>query len=112
MTDAARNAAVDALTRGDADVLVGNPASGGIGVNLIEAKFAIFYSQTFSMKDRVQAEARNYRGGSEMHESVTHYELVCENSIEEIICQKLADKIELSDKLLGSLAKELQNQGT
>jgi SNF2 family DNA or RNA helicase len=110
MTDASRNAAIEAFTKGDAHVLVGNPGSGGIGVNLVEAPYAIFYSRTFSMLHKVQAEARNYRGGSEMHEKVTHYDIVCENSIDEIIAEKLAEKIEMSDKLLGSLASQLKTQ--
>jgi SNF2 family DNA or RNA helicase len=62
------------------------------------------------MLHKVQAEARNYRGGSEMHEKVTHYDIVCENSIDEIIAEKLAEKIEMSDKLLGSLASQLKTQ--
>lgn len=112
MSDSARNAAVDSFTKDpEIRVLIGNPGSGGIGVNLIEAPYAIFFSQTFSLKDRVQAEARNYRGGSEVHEKITHYTIVCENSIDEIVSEKLASKIEMSDKLLGSLASELKKQG-
>lgn len=111
MSDTSRNAAVDALVKDpETRVLIGNPGSGGIGVNLVEAKYAVFYSRTFSMMHKVQAEARNFRGGSEMHDKITHYDIVCENSIDELIAEKLALKIQMSDKLLGNLSRELQAQ--
>ena len=100
---AVKNFCVDSSVK----VLIGNPGSGGIGVNLVEAKYAMTYSRTFSLLHKNQSEARNYRGGSEMHDKITHYELVCENSIDEIIEEKLAQKQDMSDKLLGTLATQV-----
>lgn len=92
-------------------VFLGHPGSGGIGINLVSASYSIFYSRTFSLEHSIQAEARNYRAGSEQHEKITRYDLVAENSIDQIIQNKLASKIELSDKLLRGLALEIQEQG-
>lgn len=91
-------------------VFIGHPGSGGIGINLVVAPYSIFYSRTFSLEHWLQARARNHRGGSEIHEKITHYDLVCENTIDELVVSKLASKIEISDKILGDLSLEMQAQ--
>lgn len=105
----------EAVTRFNTDdsvrVFLGHPGSGGIGINLVVAPYSIFYSRTFSLEHSIQAEARNYRAGSEQHASITRYDLVAEGTIDEIITEKLASKIEMSDKLLKGLALQLQEQG-
>lgn len=79
-------------------VWIGNPRSGGIGINLTCAPYSIFYSRNFSLVDWLQARSRNHRGGQT--EKVTHYDLICEETIDEIVQTKLASKQEMSDKLL------------
>ena len=81
-------------------VFLGHPLSGGIGINLIASSVSIFYSRNFSLGQDVQAEARNYRGGSEIHEKVTRIDLVAKDTIDEVIQKALANKQEISDKLL------------
>jgi SNF2 family DNA or RNA helicase len=90
-------------------VYLGHPGSGGIGVNLVQAGYSIRYSRTFSLEHLIQSRARNYRGGTKEqgHESITHYELVCENTIEEVAVARLNGKEEISAKILSSLAKDL-----
>lgn len=88
-------------------VLIGNPSAGGIGVNLIAAKYCIYYSRTFSLEHDLQSEARNYRGGSEIHDKVTRYDLVAENTIDETIAAKLASKQAISDSVIMGLALEM-----
>lgn len=113
VSETQRNEAVRALNHDpDTRVLIGHPGSGGIGINLIAASYSIFYSRTFSLEHSIQAEARNYRGGSEVHEKVTRYDLVTENTIDELVTEKLANKIEISDKLIGDLSLLIQNQET
>ncbi len=80
-------------------VFLGNPGSGGIGVNLVEAPYSIFYSRTFSLGHWLQARARNHRGGQT--QKVTHYDLVCEGTIDEEAVHKLAEKASMSKELLG-----------
>lgn len=89
-------------------VLLGHPGSGGIGINLVSASYSIFYSRNFSLEQDIQAEARNYRGGSERHEKVTRIDLVTQDSIEEKIVEKLASKSEIGEKILREITLELK----
>jgi SNF2 family DNA or RNA helicase len=90
-------------------VLIGHPGSGGIGINLVVASYSIFYSRNFSLEQSLQAEARNYRGGSleAGHEKITRIDLVCEGTIDELVSEKLAMKEEIGEKLLSDLSLEL-----
>lgn len=81
-------------------VLIGHPGSGGIGVNLIAASYSIFYSRSFSLEFDIQAEARNYRGGSERHESITRIDLVAQGTIDELVLKSLSDKQAISNSIL------------
>lgn len=98
----------DPLTR----VFIGHPGSGGIGINLVAAGYSIFYSRTFSLEQYLQARARNHRGGSKEagHKSITHYDLVCEGTIDEVCVKRLAQKQDMSNKLLSDLLAEVQAQ--
>ena len=81
-------------------VLIGHPGSGGIGVNLVAASYSIFYSRNFSLEFDIQAEARNYRGGSNIHEKITRIDLCCRDTIDELVMIALANKVSISDKVL------------
>lgn len=90
-------------------VFIGHPGSGGIGINLVSASYSIFFSRTFSLEHDLQAESRNHRGGSKEagHEKITRIDLVCKDTIEELVLKKLANKEEISESLLRDLATEL-----
>jgi SNF2 family DNA or RNA helicase len=88
-------------------VLIGHPGSGGIGVNLVTASYSIFYSRSFSLEFDIQAEARNYRGGSERHESITRIDLCASATIDELVLKSLASKQELSESVLRQKLMEL-----
>jgi SNF2 family DNA or RNA helicase len=88
-------------------VLIGHPGSGGIGVNLVAASYSIFYSRSFSLEFDIQAEARNYRGGSERHESITRIDLCCPGTIDELVLKSLASKTALSNSVLKSHIQEI-----
>jgi SNF2 family DNA or RNA helicase len=91
-------------------VLIGHPQSAGIGANLTASDLSIFYSRTFRLEDSLQAEARNYRGGSEIHEKVTRIDLLAEDTIDELVVERLALKQEISDTVLRDLSLVLRNQ--
>lgn len=96
----------------DCKVFIGHPGSGGIGINLVNAAYSIFYSRTFSLEQYLQARARNHRGGSKEagHKNITHYDLVCADTIDELVVKKLASKLDMSDKLLSDLTREIKAQ--
>jgi len=85
-------------------VFLGHPASGGIGINLVSASYAIFYSRNFSLENDIQAEARNYRGGSEIHEKVTRIDLVTSGTIDEEVLEALGQKQQIGEKVLREFA--------
>lgn len=93
-------------------VFMGHPGSGGIGINLVQAAFSIFFSRTFNLEHYLQARARNHRGGAkEMgHDKITHYDLVCAETIDELALKKLAGKLDMSERLLADIARELEQQ--
>lgn len=94
-------------TRDNIRVFIGHALSVGIGINLIESDISIYYSRNFSLEADIQSEARNYRGGSERHRSVTRYDLVAKDTIDEAIIEALANKTEMSlDTLKYSLLRK------
>jgi SNF2 family DNA or RNA helicase len=102
-----RVAAVEAFnTDPTIRVFSGHPGSAGIGINLVSASYSIFYSRNFSLEQSLQAEARNHRGGSEIHEKITRIDLVCEGTIDELITEKLNTKQAISDTLLRDWVSE------
>lgn len=94
--------AVDAFNSQNPNVrvLIGHPSSGGVGVNLTAASYAIFYSRGFSLENDLQAEARNHRGGSERHKSVTRIDLVARHTVDEVVLMALANKMDVSEAIL------------
>lgn len=81
-------------------VMIANQAAAGVGINLIEASYSVYYSKNFSLEQDLQSEARNYRGGSEVHEKVTRIDLIAENSIDELVNEALLNKQNISDRIL------------
>lgn len=91
-------------------VFIGHPGSGGIGINLVSASYSIFYSRGYSLEYDLQAEARNHRGGSEIHKKVTRIDLVAKDTVDEIITKKLQEKQRISDAILLDIIEELKNE--
>lgn len=89
-------------------VMVANQAAGGVGVNLVEAAYSIYYGKGFKLEDDLQSEARNYRGGSEVHEKVTRIDLVTPGSIDELVNESLANKQNVSETILGWRDKNVE----
>lgn len=87
-------------------VLIGHPASAGIGINLVHAPYAIFYSRGFSLENDLQAEARNYRGGSEIHEKITRIDIIARGTVDEEILDALEAKQNVSEVLIKKRRKQ------
>jgi SNF2 family DNA or RNA helicase len=81
-------------------VIIANQQAAGIGVNLVESDISIFFSRNFSLEQDLQAEARNYRGGSEQHAKVTRIDLVATGTIDELILEALAGKANIAEQIL------------
>ena len=95
-----RDHAEERFDRGEARVLIGNPASAGVGLNLQAASTAIYYSQTFDLEHRAQSEDRCHRSGSEIHDSVTYLDLIVPGTIDVDILTRLTEKQSVADAVL------------
>ncbi len=91
----------DFRTEPNVKVMIANQSAGGTGINLVEAKYAIYYSKNFKLEDDLQSEARNYRGGSEIHDKVTRIDLITTNTIDVQATQALHNKQQVSISILG-----------
>lgn len=81
-------------------VMIANQGAGGVGVDMISASYAIYYSKDYSLNKDIQSEARNYRGGSHIHESITRIDLVTQETIDETITKALEQKMDLASFIL------------
>lgn len=81
-------------------VIIANQGAAGIGINLTEASYSIFYSRSFSLEHDLQAESRNHRGGSEIHSKITRVDLVCKDTVDELILEALAAKQNIAQQVL------------
>lgn len=88
-------------------VFLGNQGAAGIGINLVEAPFSIYYSRNFNLEHDIQSEARNYRGGSEIHTKVTRIDLVASGTIDEHILTALAAKQDIGERLLKDVSMQI-----
>lgn len=95
-----REAAETAFRRGETRLLIGNPASAGVGLNLQAASVAFYYSQSYNLEHRAQSEDRCHRSGSEIHDSVTYVDVVCRGTIDEAVRHVLAGKMALADAVV------------
>lgn len=81
-------------------VVIANRRAGGIGVNLTAAKYSIVYSRNFSLDEELQSEARNHRGGSQIHDKILKIDLICKGTIEEKQIESLRNKKQISREIL------------
>lgn len=84
----------------DVRVVIANQRAAGLGVNLVEADYSIYYSKNHSLEDQLQSEARNHRGGSQIHDKVTQIDLVARGTIDELINQALGNKLKVAEYIL------------
>ena len=82
--------------------LVGNPATGGYGLNLTEAQTVVYFSNSYDLTVREQSEDRAHRKGQT--KSVTYIDLVMKGTIDEFILKALNNKKRMSAQVLGEEA--------
>jgi SNF2 family DNA or RNA helicase len=92
MTDDESDAAIRQFQSGASRLLIGNAQAGGAGLNLQRASYAVYYSQDYSLENRLQTEDRCHRGGSERHARITYIDLICEDTVDGIVADALRRK--------------------
>jgi SNF2 family DNA or RNA helicase len=79
---------------------VGNQAAGGLGITLTAAETVIYYSNSFSLEDRLQSEDRAHRIGQE--NTVTYVDIVAKDTIDtKKILVALRNKQNLANQVTG-----------
>jgi SNF2 family DNA or RNA helicase len=81
-------------------VFIGQIKSGGLGINLTAASYVIYYTNTYSLADRLQSEDRCHRIGQV--NKVTYIDLVAKNTIEQSMIKILRDKLDLATLIIDS----------
>ena len=74
---------------------IGQPQSGGIGLTLTAAEYAIYYSNSFDLETRLQSEDRCHRIGTTTN--VTYIDLEASKTIDSKIIKSLRTKKSLAD---------------
>lgn len=97
-SDDDRLAAIAAIEEGEAEVFVGNQQAGGTGITIVRPRYVIYFSNSFSMRERAQSEDRSHRIGQ--RNAVTYLDIAARGTIDEDILAALADKAEVADALL------------
>jgi Mesyanzhinovviridae DNA helicase len=71
----------------------------GMGLTLVNSSISLYYSNTFSMLERLQSEDRQHRPGQ--HNAVTYVDLVADRTVDEKILKALRSKKEIADQVVG-----------
>ncbi len=75
--------------------IVGNAATGGVGLNMTAAELVVYFSNSFSFTDREQSEDRAHRIGQTR--SVTYIDLIAEGTVDETVVKALREKKDVSE---------------
>jgi SNF2 family DNA or RNA helicase len=89
---------IDKFQNGDVNVFLGQMHS-GIGITLVRGKAEIYYSNNFSLEDRLQSEDRPE--GIGQTEAVDVIDIMAEDSIDEVIADRLRMKKDLAAIITG-----------
>lgn len=81
--------------------IVGNAATGGMGLKMSAAETVIYYSNTFNYTDRIQSEDRTQ--SSDQIKNVLYIDLMCENTVDELILEALESKQDVSNYVRKSI---------
>lgn len=93
-----RTDAIEAFERGDVPVFVGNQQAGGTGITLVAASYVIYFSNNFSLRDRLQSEDRAHRIGQT--KNVTYINIAAKGTIDEAVIGALMSKKDIADTII------------
>ena len=99
-----RTAVVNSMQAGELQVVFCHPQSAGHGLTLTRATTTIWASPTYNAEHYKQFNARMYRAGQRKRTEIIH--VAAENTLEEVVYDKLQTKLERMEDLLMTL-KEL-----
>lgn len=90
-----REKIISEFKKGEVDILIANARTAGVGLNLQRSHFQYFYSNSFSLEDRLQAEDRSHRSGQTY--PVLYKDIIVKETVDEKVHQVLKGKKNLLD---------------
>jgi len=90
-----RQGAVDRFQNSDTQVIIGTASTGGLGINLTKASRVIYYSNDYSLLNRLQSEDRAHRAGQK--NQVNYYDIVARDTVDISILDVLKGKKRIAD---------------
>lgn len=103
-----RQQLIDQFQSGQRRLLFVQAHSGGIGINLTAAQYAVYYTRGWSLEDYLQSQDRLHRIGQQGTVTILH--MVARGTIDEDIAKALAAKEDLSRRLTGDQARALATE--
>lgn len=91
--------------RGAQQYLFVQAHTGGIGINLTAAQYAVYYTRGWSLEDYLQSQDRLHRIGQQGTVTIVH--LGAKGTVDETIAKSLAAKQNMADLLTGDKARRL-----
>lgn len=83
---------------GAAPILAVQTQSGGVGINLVRARYCVFYSLGFSLGEYLQARKRTHRPGQDRN--VTYIHLIATKTVDEDVYKALEARQDVVDTIL------------
>lgn len=99
----------DDFHAGRIQFIVGTQSKGGEGRTLVEARTAIFYSNSFKLTERLQAEDRPHRYGQE--HPVNNIDLCARGTIDEALIDSFLAKADVAGQVTGDGFREWIKRG-
>ena len=90
-----RQIIMNAFKEGKVNILIANARTAGTGLNLQKAHLQYFFSNSYSLEDRAQAEDRSHRSG-QTH-SVLYKDIIMEGTVDMAVFEVLQTKKSLLD---------------
>lgn len=94
-----KSKALELFTSGKRQICVAKAASMGMGLTLVNSAISFYYSNTFSLLERLQSEDRQHRPGQ--HNPVTYVDLVADKTVDLKILQSLRESNEVASRVVG-----------
>jgi len=86
---------IESFKRGEVNIFIANPRTAGVGLNLQRSHFHYYFSNSYSLEDRVQSEDRSHRVGQEY--SVLYKDIIIRGTVDEKVYDILQSKKNLLD---------------
>lgn len=91
--------ALDLFRSGKRQIVVAKASSMGMGLTLVNSSISFYYSNTFSLLERLQSEDRQHRPGQ--HNPVTYVDLIADHTVDSKIIASLRSNHEMARKVVG-----------